>query len=167
MSEAPATDSPTRLIHDVQKDVKMTRWQYHRELTRRGGASTGTRRELATAALRYYDVLRPLQGKPVVDEEDYPDMRPITSRLGHEVRVTVPSQRLGVDETTTTVPAIDELNPEYVILVINKLDEVAVTLGFGPSTADGVHNDEATHDDLEALLTARGQSDAVEHLPGE
>lgn len=167
MSDAPATDSPTKLIHDVQKDVKMTRWQYHSELTTRGGASTATRRELATAALRYYDVLRPLQGKPVVDEEDYPDMRPITSRLGREVRVTVPSQRLGVDETTTTVPAIDELNPEYVMQVIEELDEVAVKLGFAASTADGVHNDEATHDDLEALLTARGQTDAVEHLPGE
>ena len=166
MANEGAPDDPTRLVHKVQKDVLMTRWQFLNEYMH-GSVSTATRRELVQAILRYHSILAPLKSNPVVDDDAYPDISPIKTRLGERVTQLVPSQRLGVKETTTTRPAIDELPAAYLIDVIDDLDQVANMLGFGPTTAEAVPNDEATHEDLKALLTARGQTEAVENLPGE
>jgi len=166
MSDAEGRVGANLLIERVQRDVKECIFRYRAEAAV-GGAALQTRRELINGALRYHEVLRTLRNDPAVDDGDFPDMSPIENRIGKQVTVFVESNRIGVDETTKKVPAIDGLDPEFVLELIRELDDVATQLGHGPTSRDTVPNDKATHDDLQALLSARGQTDAVENLPGE
>ena len=157
---------PLRMIYDTRRHVEEVRFQFIDEY-RDCRLTTRTKRELASAALKYWSVLHEHRNDTAIDAEDLPDVSPSRERLGKQTRVRVPSKRLGKDKTTTYVPAIDELNPEYVIEVTRELDDLANKLGFGASTADTVPNDRASEDDLKTLLETRGQSDAVENLPSE
>lgn len=132
-----------------------------------GGFDEGLKRKLAAAALSYYEALQIYKDETVVDEGDFPDMSPIRDRMFREKRVRTRCKRSGDGHTYKTVPAISELNGEYVIDVTHQLDQLAKQLGFEPSARDTTPHDDIGHDDLAALLENRGQDEALDKIPGD
>jgi len=126
---------PARMIHDIRRHVKQVRFQYVDEL-RDCRLSTQTKRELASAALKYWDVLYEHRNESILDDSDIPDLSPIEDRLGETVQVRVSSKRLGQKTTTKQVPAIDGLNPEFILEATRKLDDMAKKLGFAASVEE-------------------------------
>jgi len=133
MSEGDS--DPERMIHEMQQYIKRTRGRYIDELAQ-AQLSTATRRELATAAVKYWDMLHEYQDEKILDPGDFPDIGPIEQRLGETVEASVRSKRRGKKRGTDDVPAIDELNPNYCIQVTRQLDKCAKKLGFGASVKE-------------------------------
>jgi hypothetical protein len=125
------------------------------------------KRKLAAAAVSYYEALQIYKGETVVDDDDFPDMRPIRDRMFREKRVRTRCKRAGDGYTYKTVPAVSELNGEYIIDVTEQLDRLAKQLGFEPSARDTTPHDDIGHDDLAALLDNRGQDEALDKIPGD
>jgi len=138
MSDDGVSD-PERMIHEMQRYVKQTRGKYVDEMAQ-ARLTTQTRRELATAAVKYWDMLHEHQDETILDPGDFPDIEPIERRLGRHVETTVPSKRRGKTRATDDVPAIDELDPNYCVKVTRQLDKCAKKLGFGASVKDQLNS---------------------------
>lgn len=97
-----------------------------------GGISVEAKRLLATATMSFWDVLQDYRDAPAIDDDDWPDMQPIHSRMGEttEIVTDAPGFR-DRGTTTTTVPAVAELDADRLIAISEQLDEVAEELGFG------------------------------------
>lgn len=166
MSDNDKDPQRRRMVNEIRRHVREVRFRFIDEY-RDCRLTTQTKRDLASAAMKYWDVLHEHRNEQILDDDDFPDIGPIRNRLGRRVQITTKSKRLGKSRTTKQVPAIDELNPEYIIQVTRELDDCSKKLGFAAATADSIPNDKASEDDLRALLEARGQTEAVEKLPSE
>ena len=167
MSNDDSSDpQPTRMIYDTRRYVQQIRNRFWEEGVN-GGFSPSTKRDLATVAIQYWDMLCELRDESVLDDGDFPDITPIRSRIGRQTEVVTKSKRLGQSTTLKTVPAITELSDWYLVELTQELDDLAKKLGFAATTADRVPNDRASEDDLKGLLEARGQTEAVENLPSQ
>jgi len=160
------TPQRRRMIDEIRRHVRQVRFRFIDEY-RDCRLRTQTKRELASAALKYWDVLHEHRNESILDGGDFPDVGPIRERMGRRVQISAKSKRLGKSRTTKQVPAIDQLNPEDIISVTRELDDCAKKLGFAAATTDSIPNDRASEDDLKGLLEARGQTEAVENLPTE
>jgi hypothetical protein len=112
-------------------------------------------------------VLSNYEDETVLDDGDIPDIDPIRDRLGHTTTVVGQRAGRGRGSQRQTVPAVDELDFWYLEGVANDLEAAAKKLGFWASAKEQTPHDDPDHDDLKALLEARGQDDAIENLPGE
>lgn len=97
-----------------------------------GGITVDAKRKLAIAAMSYWDVLRDYRDESVVDDDDWPDMQPIHSRIGETTKVAVEAPGF-LDRGTTSkeVPAVAELDAATLIDITEQLDVVAAEMGFG------------------------------------
>jgi len=102
-----------------------------------GGVSVNPKRKLATAAMSYWDVLQDYRDAPAVDDDDWPDMDPIHSRMGETTEIVTDAPGFRDRGTTTTaVPAVAELSADRLIEITEQLDVVAAELGFGVDIDD-------------------------------
>jgi hypothetical protein len=155
-----------RIIYQTRQRVQEVRNQYHRERVF-GSVSAETHRELATVALQYRDVLAEHAEEQVVREawrESGVD------RLEELVGETRPVEVAGAGDTrnTETVqrPAVLAVSHADIYQATKDLDRLAKELGFAASTRDKTPEEEATMSDLRGLLKARGQTEAMDLLPG-
>ena len=125
------------------------------------------KRQIAVVIVNNHRVLSNYRDESVIDDDDIPDISPIRQRLGRETKLPAPSARRGGGQSYRQRPAVDELDYWYLEGVARQLEAASKKLGFWPSAKDTVHNDRVAEDDLKALLETRGQSEAVENLPGE
>jgi hypothetical protein len=91
--------------------------------------------QLARVCVEYWSLLREYEGKSAVDE--LPDIDPIKERLGEQTRMLVESPGLRRGGKFDWRPAILELDIEYILSVIEQLDDVANDLNFSANAADG------------------------------
>jgi len=122
--------------------------------------------ELAVHILNYHRMLATYRDESAVSDDDFPDVGPIRNRLGETVEITTDSKRRGRGRTVKEVPAVEELDFRYLERVADQLEQVAKKLGFWADAATKTPHNQAAQDDLEALLGARGQDDAVANLNG-
>jgi hypothetical protein len=157
---------PKTLIYDVRRHVQEVRSQFYEEQIG-GSVSLQTRRQLAAAAVTYYDVLWEHRDEGAVGSRwDDAGVDWIRNALGATRTVQVATPGDTANTRTEERPALQAIDPTRVVDVTKRLDEIAKALGFTASTRDHTPDDEATVDDLRALLTARGQEAAAERLPG-
>ncbi|CAI49734.1 uncharacterized protein NP_7010A (plasmid) [Natronomonas pharaonis DSM 2160] len=157
--------APRRMIHDMRRRVQMVRNQYWDEGVE-GQVSVQTHKELAAACIQYYDVLYEFRDESVLDDGDFPNIAPLRQRLGQRVERHQPSAGRGRGVSTQTVPAITEIPVEEILQLTEDLDDLAKKLGFGAQARETTPHDDIGHEDLAALLEARGQDDALEKVPG-
>ncbi len=155
-----------RLIHDVREEAFAVRRMISRHGVD-GRTDPETKRQLAAAAYEYWDVLYEHRDERILDEGDFPDIEPVESRLGTTVQVPVESTRRGGGQQMQSVPAVSELDQQYLMQLTKQLDDCRKKLGFGASVREKTPHDDPDHGDLAALLKARGQDEALEKVPGE
>jgi len=115
------------------------------------------KRQIAVVIVNNHRVLSNYRDESVIDAEDIPDISPIRQRLGRTTEVQTQSPRRGGGLTYESRPAVDELDYWYLEGVARQLEAASKKLGFWPNATDTVHNDRV----------GRGQTEAVENLPGE
>ena len=136
-SDETAARLPAEMIGKKRRRAAALRDAYYRKAIDQD-VSDVLMKELASVSLEYWSILREFRNEPAVDADDFPDVEPIRSRLGRETEIIVESPRRGGDETTKRVPAVQELNAEYLIGVTHALDDLSQKLGFGASATQEV-----------------------------
>jgi hypothetical protein len=124
-------------------------------------------REIAVHIVNYHRVLSRYEDESVLADGDIPDISPIRQRLGRTTQVPADSAGMGRGAGYDDVPAVDDLDYWYLEDIAGQLETAAKKLGFWASAREQTPHDDPDHDDLKALLEARGQQEAVENLPGE
>lgn len=86
--------------------------------------------------------------------------------LSRTTIIEVSLGRRGDATVQEKVPKIAELTGWQIRRIAHELHLVAKELGFAASAKEKTPRTEATHEDLYALLQARGQEEALGNLPG-
>jgi len=160
-------DSRAReMVHDTIKRAQTAQRLYWEEAPT--GVSKETHLALAEVVLEYHQTLWPYRNAEVVDADDYPDISALREAVGRQSKhIVTSSGRWGSSTRYETQPMVLEFEPSRLVDVIAMYHDLANKLGFGAQTAaPDMPHDNPGGDDLEALLEARGQSDAAENLPG-
>jgi hypothetical protein len=154
---------PKRLIYDAREQVQAVRNEYWRQSVR-GYVSTTMRRELATVAIQYYDVLSEHSEEKAINGQWDDSVETLREALGSTVEVAVQAPGDTGAVTFEERPAITQLDPDRIVQVTKQLDRIAKELGFGAQVREPTHHDEATLEHLGELTKARGQETAMDHL---
>jgi len=132
-----AARAPAEMIGKKRSRAAGIRDMYYRQASV-NDVSDELIKSLASVCLEYWSCLREFRDEPVVDHTDYPDVEPIRSRLGETVRVKSQSKRRSRSYVYETVPAVYQLDAEYLVEVTHALDDLAQKLGFGAAAAQDV-----------------------------
>lgn len=161
MSEGRSGSQSEQLIDETQVYVDKVRGEFLNN-----GYDASLKPSMADAIIRYWSVLYKYRDETILNEGDFPDVSPVRERIGASINrvVDAPGRRRG--KTTSAEPAVNELSGDYMVELSFELDALAKKLGFAPPATDATPHDEIGHDDLEALLQARGQDEALEKIPG-
>lgn len=156
---------PKRVVYDARETVQAARNEVWGELVGHGSVSPHARRQLATAAVQYWDVLKEY-GDEREDGWEEAGVDQLGELVGQTVEVAEPAD--GDTSATETVerPALLSVDPQQLIDITKRLDELAKELGFAAATQDRTPSDEPELSDLRGLLKARGQTEALQNLPG-
>lgn len=127
---------PRRMIYEVRRRVQAARNLYWADGVD-SNLSNETHRELAIAALQYYDVLYEFREESVLEDDDWPDVEPLRERVNKTVRRREESEVFGEPPTTNEVPAVQTLSSDHLVELTEELDDLAKTLGFGAKAASG------------------------------
>lgn len=167
MSEQNSDDSKPgydRLIREAKEEAFHARRRLRRE---QPSPSAQTKREVAVALADYHDVLTDYRDEQALDA-DWGERMAVDPDvlLGRTVAVErgVPSRNRSATETVE-MPAAATLSPTDLLALAKELDAIAKELGFAAKARDKTPRDEATMDDLRALLETRGQTDSADRLP--
>jgi hypothetical protein len=163
--EAASTPAK-RVIFRTRERVQEVRNHYHRERVN-GGVSEETHRELATVALMYRDVLAEHADEAVVrDKWEESGVDSLEALVGETRTVDEPAPGRTSNTRRVSKPAVLTVPHGDIYRATKKLDSLAKGLGFSASTREKTPEEEATMSDLRGLLKARGQTEAIELLPG-
>jgi len=127
--------SPETLVLRRKRRVQQSRDRIYSEGVE-GTLSIEAKRDLAKSAMSYWDVLRDYRDTDAIADREFPDVEPLRSRIGQTTDVVTDAEGLGRGTTTESVPAIAELDGEYLIDVTQQLDDIATALGFIAETND-------------------------------
>jgi hypothetical protein len=133
----PAARLPSQMIGKKRQRAAKLRDLYIRQAID-DDVSDELVKELASVCLEYWSLLREFRDEPAVDDDDFPDVKPIRSRLGEKTQVRAESKSRGHDYTYEKVPAVLELDPEYLFELTHALDDLSQQLGFGAAAAQEV-----------------------------
>jgi len=155
-----------RLIREVKEEAFHARRRLRRELP---SPSVEAKRETAAALSDYRDVLWDYREEGVLEEAW--DERPVNvdevdRYLTEQTLVEKSMNRRGHAQNSEVAPLIDDIPAQNLFAIGKELDAIAKELGFAASTRDTTPDDDADMGDLRALLKARGQTEALENLPG-
>lgn len=164
--EAPgAGQIPVRMIGQHRKRIQEYRLTIQR-LYADLQVSGDMHDDFAVEVIGYYDVLREFRNSDALDDEDFPDIDELRSRLGETTTIVAERAGRGRGSHMKEVPAIREVSLDTLLRISHELDDLAQQLGFGANAVESTPHNKTTQDDLEALLRARGQDDALDNLPG-
>jgi len=136
MSDERDDPEPRRMIYEIRRRVQAARNQYWADGVD-AEVSDRTHRELAIAALQYYDVLYEFRDESVLEEDDWPDVEVLRERVGKTVRRRERSDVFGEGTTVREVPAVSEVPVADIVDMTENLDDLAKTLGFGAEAVSG------------------------------
>jgi hypothetical protein len=164
--DQPSARPAARVIYRTRERVQEVRNRYHRERVH-GGVTDPTHRELAIVALQYRDVLAEHSDEGVVrDKWEESGVDNLEALVG-QTR-TVDEVAAGRTSNTRSVskPAVLTVPHSQIYHATKELDSLAKELGLAASVREQTPEEEATMNDLRGLLKARGQTEAIELLPG-
>jgi hypothetical protein len=163
-----ADEIPRRRFYQTQERAHAILSEY-RGLALDGGAPESYKSVMGRACLDYVAALRKHRTETAIKDEweDLDEaLAPIRQAVGQQVPVEI--EATGDTSATETVyrPAIRRIPFGYMEQVIEELDDLAKNLGLSESVRDETPADEATISDLRGLLKSRGQTEALQNLPG-
>lgn len=159
---------PRRRFYEVQERAHAVLSEY-RGMALEGRAPESFKPVLARACLDFAAALRKHRSETAIKDEwdDIGEtLAPIRHAVGEQVAVEVEAPGRTTATRTELRPAIRRVPFEYLVETIERLDDAAKNLGLAEAVTDETPSDEATIDDLRGLMKARGQTEAVENLPG-
>ena len=166
-SDQTATDATgyDRQIREAKERAYHARRKLRRELP---DPTTLTKQEAVAAAADYYDVLEDYHDERAIDGEWSEKIDTDPNRLlGKTVEVERPVECANPNATDSeNVPLAATIPPDHIIRIGKQLDEIAKELGFAAVANQPTPEGEADMGDLRGLLRARGQTEALEFLPG-
>lgn len=148
--DTPASPA-ARLVHHFREQAMAAVGDYDEALTH-GGVPEAVQRDLAKAALDYYNALHEHREEDALDEPW--DERGITwleEAEGATVEVKQQLPRSNGATTTRRKPMLMAVDPERLRNTIRELNEVANELGFGPEIANSVHRTEISDEVIEEV----------------
>jgi len=163
MPDEPESRASRRAIEDVRQQIRDVRSRCYDALNK---DRQPPHAELRQTLLAYWDHLSEYRDEASETWEDN-DLDKIREHAQERVEVRTQKPGYGGHTTTKTKPKLAAVDTWTLIEWTQGLDEVAKELGFAANTARNIHNDEPDMSDLRALLKRRGQTDALENLPGD
>lgn len=160
---------PRRRFYEVQERAHAVVSEY-RSLALDGGAPESFKSVLGRAVLDYRAALRKHRSETAIKnewEEVDEAIAPIREAVGRQVAVEVEATGRTRASQTQFRPAIQQLPFQYLVQVIEELDDLAKNLGLSETVRDETPGDEADMSDLRHLLKSRGQKEALRNLPGD
>jgi hypothetical protein len=154
------------LIRQARIELQVARNRMFEERVGSGGVSQQTRRQLAVATLKLWDTLHEERDhRDIKDQWASSEVGKLDAMLSETVEQAQETAGAGRNTATQTVPAIVAADIGWLDQVSREVKEIANELGKGPSVTDPTPENEASMSDLRGLLKARGQSEALTHLP--
>lgn len=157
-----------RLLREAHEQAFIARRQLRAELP---NPSAAAKRQLAQAAADFRDKLSDYRGEQALqtpwDERDV-NVDIVDQLLSQTTTVREPVDRRGNATKTVTRQLVcsSDVSPQLLIDISKELDAIYKELGFAPSARDPTPSEEADLSDLRGLLRERGQTEALEQLPG-
>jgi len=153
----------SRLIYRAQEEMDQARMVYFQQRAA-DAVSEQTITYLQASLMRYYGIMRRYRDESTVQEK-WPaeQFQQLQEHVLGEQRVPTQSAGRGSRQSVQTRPG--RVDPKQAVELSFTLDDIATELGFAASPKEVTPHTEATEDDLAALLTARGQEQALENLP--
>lgn len=141
---------PRRVIHDAREQAQAARNQVLSELVAGSGVSVESRRQLATATVQYWDVLREYRDARE-DQWEEAGVDELANAIDETVPVEVPAP--GDTGTTRTEerPALLSIEPWTIVEISKRLDELANDMGFAAHVAEADHRTEIDDDLMEEV----------------
>lgn len=138
---------PKRLIYEMREQVQAVRNDYWQESCL-GQVSERTRLKLAAVAVQYYDVLYEHREESVLGDDAWNNTGADRLRelLGETVEVDAPAPGDSANPQRERKPAILTIDPEAIVNVTKRLDEISKKLGFSATVG------EKTADEEEAIV---------------
>jgi hypothetical protein len=148
---------PKRVVYDARETVQAARNEVWGELVGHGSVSPHARRQLATAAVQYWDVLKEY-GDEREDGWEEAGVDQLGELVGRTVEVAEPAP--GDTSATETVkrPALLSVDPQQLIDVTKRLDELAKELGFAAAVAESGHRTKIDDELIEEVEAWRKQN---------
>ena len=135
-----------RLVSQARVQIQQARSQYW-EQGSSGRVSESVMRDLRSALLQYYDVLREHRGeKAIEDQWQDKEFDNLPEMIFSEVRVNAESAGHGSSSKSKTVPFIQTLSAQELIEISYDLDEVANELGFSATVDEKTSTTEVTQE---------------------
>lgn len=169
MSREQDDQIPRRRFYEVQERAHAVLSEY-RGMALGGGAPESYKPVMGRACLDYVAALRKHRSEQAIKDEWAEiegALAPIREAVGRTIEVKVPAPGDTDAKVDADRPAIEQIPFEYLVRVIEELDDLAKNLGLSETVRDETPEDQADLSDLRHLLQARGQTDAVENLPGD
>lgn len=156
-SEDDQERMPTRDIYELRRRVRQVRSQYYREMNQVGACSAKTRTDIQTIVLEYWDALHEYaEDIEETWEEHNLDSVPQLAREMVDASTSTPGY--GSSSTTVRKPAISQMDPQRLVEITHKFDDVAHELGFAASAKDQPNNTEITEEMIEEVEKWRQQN---------
>jgi hypothetical protein len=165
MSQSNDSDKShfSRLIYRAQEEMDQARMLYFQQRAA-NSVTQETITYLQASLMRYYGIMRRYRDESAVEEE-WPtaEFQQLQEYALSEQPVATQSAGRGSRQAVETRPG--RVDPKRAVELSFTLDDIATELGFATSPKEITPHTEATEDDLAALLSARGQEQALENLP--
>lgn len=152
-----------RIIREAKEEAFHARRALRTEMP---NPSIQTKIEVARSLASYADVLQDYKGESALNT-DWED-RTVDSFDALLIETTTVERELNRPGHATEeidIPIAGSIEAMELIALAKELDSIAKELGFAAPAKDKTPNTKATHEDLAGLLSARGQTDALENLP--
>jgi len=125
------------------------------------------KRALASRARTYYDVLRGYKNdskkaKEYWESENVDIIKELDTSV---VSVQTDTPGDSPNAATSQMNALAAQDPEYILSLIDKLDDFLHVIGASFPVENDTHNDSPTHDHLRTLAEMRGQEESLEKIP--
>lgn len=169
-SDSHGNDGETRdrrLIREAKEECFHARRKLRRE---QPDPSEQTRQLLCAALGDYRDVLWDYHDERALEtpwDERAVDVDVVEQWLSQTVKSNDDLPRRGDAQTAVTVPMSRHVPATQLLHVAKELDAIAKELGFAAPAKDPTPNEEAELSDLRGLLKSRGQTEAMDNLPGD
>lgn len=168
-TEADETTGESRdrkLIREAKEEAFHARRALRREMPSPSGEA---KRKLASALADYRDVLSDYRDERALDT-DWDDRDVDVDVLDELLASTTTSRetlpRRGSPTQEVEVQLVTQVASKYLIEIAKELDAIAKELGFAAVAKQPTPSEEADMSDLRSLMRARGQTQALEQLPG-
>lgn len=136
---ADSTGKYHQLILEARWQMQQARNQAWDELASHGSVSQGTKKQVATRALQYYDVLWEFKETTQTVAEGWKksDVDKIKQWGTEKTTIQQPAAGDTAATNSRTVPKLMTVDAETIIAISKQLDDIALNLGFSAGVDEG------------------------------